>query len=155
MIENQWNTALYEGSHEFVWQYGEEVLAWLSPQPGEWILDLGCGTGQLTEKLRLAGVNAIGIDSAPSMIEQARRNYPQIEFVLADARNFQVKQPLNAVFSNAVLHWIPDADAVIRSIHQALKPGGRVCCRLWRSGGRAGDRHSPLRGAERSRCQCS
>ena len=125
MIENQWNTALYEGRHGFVWQYGEEVLAWLSPQPGEWILDLGCGTGQLTEKLRLAGVNAIGIDSAPSMIEQARRNYPQIEFFLADARNFQVEQPLNAVFSNAVLHWIPDADAVIRSIYRALKPGGR------------------------------
>ena len=125
MLENCWNTTLYEGRHNFVWQYGENVLELLSPQPDERILDLGCGTGQLTEKIALAGAEVLGIDRAASMIEKARQNYPQLQFAVADARDFQVEQPFDAVFSNAVLHWIPEPDAVIRCIYQALKPGGR------------------------------
>ena len=125
MLENCWNTTLYEGRHNFVWQYGENVLELLSPQPDERILDLGCGTGQLTEKIALAGAEVLGIDRAASMIEKARQNYPQLQFAVADARDFQVEQPFDAVFSNAVLHWIPEVDAVIRCIYQALKPGGR------------------------------
>lgn len=125
MLENCWNTTLYEGRHNFVWQYGENVLELLSPQPDERILDLGCGTGQLTEKIALAGAEVLGIDRAASMIEKARQNYPQLQFAVADARDFQVEQPFDAVFSNAVLHWIPEPDAVICCIYQALKPGGR------------------------------
>jgi trans-aconitate 2-methyltransferase len=125
MANNSWNTALYEGKHWFVWQYGEDLLTLLSPQPGERILDLGCGTGQLTEKIAMSGADARGIDNASSMIAKARENYPHIRFDVADARNFQVEEPLDAVFSNAALHWITEADAVIRCIYQALKPGGR------------------------------
>ncbi|MBR8833741.1 MAG: class I SAM-dependent methyltransferase [Stigonema ocellatum SAG 48.90 = DSM 106950] len=125
MLKNQWDAALYESKHSFIWQYGEELLKLLSPQPGEYILDLGCGTGQLTEKIALAGAVVMGIDASSTMIEKARHNYPQLQFAVADARNFQVEQPFDAVFSNAVLHWIPEPDAVISCIHQALKPGGR------------------------------
>ena len=67
----------------------------------------------------------MGIDQAPTMIEKARQNYPHIRFDVADARNFQVDKPLDAVFSNAVLHWVKEADSAIASIHQSLKPGGR------------------------------
>ncbi len=125
MLDNNWDTSLYERKHSFVWQYGEDLLTLLSPQPGERILDLGCGTGQLTEKIAMAGAEVRGIDNAPAMIEKARQNYPHLQFEVADARNFQVEQPLDAVFSNAVLHWIQAGDTVIRCIHQALKPGGR------------------------------
>ncbi|HEY9642897.1 MAG TPA: class I SAM-dependent methyltransferase, partial [Coleofasciculaceae cyanobacterium] len=125
MPNQTWDTARYE-HHAFVWQYGESLLELLSPQPGERILDLGCGTGQLTEKIATRGAIAQGMDASPAMIEKARQTYPQIEFAIADARNFQVDIPLDAVFSNAVLHWIPEADAVIRCIRQALKPGGRL-----------------------------
>ena len=125
MLENCWNATLYEGKYNFVWQYGENLLELLSPQSGESILDLGCGTGQLTEKIALAGAEVLGIDYAASMIEKARQNYPHLQFAVADARDFQVEQPFDAVFSNAVLHWIPEPDAVIRCIYQALKPGGR------------------------------
>ncbi|MBW4615491.1 MAG: methyltransferase domain-containing protein [Desmonostoc vinosum HA7617-LM4] len=122
---NNWDAALYEDKHAFVWQYGEDLLQLLNPKPGEQILDLGCGTGQLTEKIALAGAEVIGIDYAPTMIEKARQNYPHLRFDVGDARNFQLEQPLDAVFSNATLHWVKEADAAIASVHQALKSGGR------------------------------
>ncbi|MBG1239927.1 class I SAM-dependent methyltransferase [Nostoc sp. NZL] len=122
---NDWNTALYQDKHAFVWQYGEDLLNFLNPKPGESILDLGCGTGQLTEKIAQAGAEVRGVDHAPAMIEKARQNYPHIRFDVADARNFQVDELLDAVFSNAVLHWVKEADSAIACIHQSLKPGGR------------------------------
>ncbi|MBW4646545.1 MAG: methyltransferase domain-containing protein [Goleter apudmare HA4340-LM2] len=122
---NNWNATLYQDKHAFVWQYGEDLLQLLNPQPGELILDLGCGTGQLTEKIAQTGAEVSGIDSAPAMIEKARQNYPHLNFDVADVTYFQVKQPLDAVFSNAVLHWVKSAEKAIASIHQALKPGGR------------------------------
>ncbi len=125
MLETNWNAALYEGKHAFVWQYGEDILKLLSPQLGERILDLGCGTGQLTEKIKSVGAEVMGIDSSAAMITKAEANYPTIQFAVADARNFKVAQPLDAVFSNAALHWVKEADAVISCIWQALKPGGR------------------------------
>jgi len=97
----------------------------LVPKAGERILDLGCGTGQLTEKIAQSGAFVHGIDSSLSMISTARSNYPQLDFAVADARNFQVNEPLDAVFSNAVLHWIKEPDAVINCVAKALKPGGR------------------------------
>ncbi|NEQ20928.1 MAG: methyltransferase domain-containing protein [Microcoleus sp. SIO2G3] len=125
MPENRWDAALYQGKHAFVWQYGEELFKLLSPQPQERILDLGCGTGQLTQQIAMAKAEVMGIDATPTMIEKAKQNYPHLEFAVADARDFQVEQPFDAVFSNAVLHWILEPDAVIRCVHQALKPGGR------------------------------
>ncbi|MCC5651103.1 methyltransferase domain-containing protein [Nostoc sp. XA013] len=122
---NDWNTALYQDKHAFVWQYGEDLLKFLNLKPGESILDLGCGTGQLTEKIAQAGAEVVGVDHAPAMIEKARQNYPHIRFDIADARNFRVDKPLDAVFSNAVLHWVKEADSAIACIHQALKPEGR------------------------------
>ncbi len=122
---NNWDTSLYEDKHAFVWQHGEGLLQLLNPQIGESILDLGCGTGQLTEKIAQAGAEVMGVDRAPTMVEKARENYPHLHFDIADARNFQVDKPFDAVFSNAVLHWVKEADSAIASIHQALKPGGR------------------------------
>ncbi|MEH2180908.1 class I SAM-dependent methyltransferase [Nostoc sp.] len=124
-LNNNWDTSLYEDKHAFVWQYGEDLLQLLNPQPRESILDLGCGTGQLTDKIAQAGAQVWGIDNAPAMIEKARQNYPHIRFDVADARNFQVDKPLDAVFSNAVLHWVKEADSAIASIYKSLKPGGR------------------------------
>lgn len=125
MLENRWDTALYESKHSFVWQYGEELLNLLSVQPGELILDLGCGTGQLTEKIAQAGAIVMGIDYAPAMIEKAKENYPLVEFAVADGKDFKVDRSFDAVFSNAALHWIKEPDAVIRCIRVALKPEGR------------------------------
>ncbi|NJL79307.1 MAG: class I SAM-dependent methyltransferase [Richelia sp. RM2_1_2] len=123
---NNWNSTLYQDKHAFVWLYGENLLQLLNPQLKEKILDLGCGTGQLTAKIAEAGAEVIGIDNAPEMIEKARQNYPQLHFELADAKNFHISQPVDAIFSNAVLHWIPQADDVINSISKSLKINGRL-----------------------------
>ncbi|MCU0542902.1 MAG: methyltransferase domain-containing protein [Oscillatoriaceae cyanobacterium Prado104] len=125
MSQNCWNTGLYERNHAFVWEYGESVVELLAPQAGERILDLGCGTGQLTEKIAQTGAFVRGIDASAAMVAKARDNYPSIDFTVADARSFEVEEQLDAVFSNAVLHWIKEPDAVINCIGKALKPGGR------------------------------
>jgi trans-aconitate 2-methyltransferase len=97
----------------------------LDPRPGERILDVGCGTGQLTARIAESGAEVEGLDSSTEMIGQARRNYPNIRFRLANAAEFTVEQPYDAVFSNAVLHWIKDAESAVSSFASALKPGGR------------------------------
>lgn len=125
MVKQQWNTTLYDRQHAFVWQYGESLIEWLAPQPQERILDLGCGIGHLTAKIAESGAIVSGIDADPAMIAKAQQTHPQLSFTIADARNFQTPEPLDAVFSNATLHWIREPDAVIRCIYQALKPGGR------------------------------
>lgn len=123
--KNSWNANLYQDKHSFVWQYGEDLLQLLNPQAGEFILDLGCGTGQLTQKIAQFGAEVLGVDNSATMINTARQNYPHLRFEVADARNLQVDKPLDAVFSNAVLHWVKEAEDAIASIHQALKSGGR------------------------------
>jgi trans-aconitate methyltransferase len=124
-MTNTWNATLYEDQHAFVWQYGEDLLHLLGPKTGESILDLGCGTGQLTAQLAQAGAAVRGIDADAAMIAKAQLNYPDLLFEQADAQSFQVHEPLDAVFSNAVLHWVKEPDAAIRQVYQALKPGGR------------------------------
>jgi SAM-dependent methyltransferase len=124
-MQNTWNTALYETQHAFVWQSATDLIELLSPQPEEHILDLGCGTGQLTAQIANSGALVRGIDADATMIAKAQQNYPQLKFAQADARNFQVEEPLDAIFSNAVLHWVKAPDAAIQCIARALKSGGR------------------------------
>ncbi len=124
-MKTTWDATLYEDQHAFVWQYGECLIDLLAPQPGESILDIGCGTGQLTARIAHAGAAVRGIDADAAMINKAQQNYPDLQFDQADACNFQVDPPVDAVFSNAVLHWIKEPDPAIQCIHQALKPGGR------------------------------
>lgn len=121
----QWNAQLYDAKHTFVWRRGEGVFELLKPERGERILDLGCGTGHLTAKIAATGALATGLDSSPAMIEEARKNYPSLQFCLADARGFHFDDPFDAVFSNAALHWITEARASIECVRAALKPGGR------------------------------
>jgi trans-aconitate 2-methyltransferase len=124
-MEKPWDADLYDRSHSFVWKHGAALLDLLAPQPGERVLDLGCGTGHLTAQLAAAGAAVLGIDSAPAMIEQARRAYPALRFEVADARDFAFQQPFDAVFSNAALHWVRPPETVIACVRRALKPGGR------------------------------
>jgi trans-aconitate methyltransferase len=121
----QWDTSLYDGRHSFVWKYAEGVIELLAPQPGERILDLGCGTGHLTKKIASVGAEVVGLDASGEMIEEARKNYPDIRFEVGDGAGFHFENPFDAVFSNAAIHWMRRPEAVIRSVWNALKPAGR------------------------------
>ena len=121
----QWNTGLYDEKHSFVWKYGATLIDLLAPRPGERILDLGCGTGHLTARMAEAGADVVGIDSSSEMVAEARRLYPHLRFEVADARDFDLGDSFDAVFSNAVLHWVKEPEPVIACVRRALRPGGR------------------------------
>lgn len=122
---NQWNVGLYEQKHSYVWEYGAQILEMLSPQATERILDLGCGTGQLTAEIARSGAEVVGLDRAESAIAKAQANYPELEFRVGNGADFSFQQPFDAVFSNAALHWIHPREAAVKCIWQALKSGGR------------------------------
>ena len=121
----KWDARLYDDKHAYVYRYGMELLDLLQPQPHERFLDLGCGTGHLTHELAQRSAEVIGIDASEEMIQQARARYPALAFRLDDARTFVLDRPVDGVISNAVLHWILEAESVVRQVSQCLKPGGR------------------------------
>ncbi len=128
----KWNAELYDQKHDFVFKYGENFLQVLNPQPGEKILDLGCGSGYLTNVIREEGAVVLGVDSSAEMIEKAKQKYPQTEFKVANATDMGYNASFNAIFSNAVLHWIKaqDQPKMLASVYQALKPGGRFVAEM-------------------------
>lgn len=125
-----WDAELYEARHAFVWRLGEQLIDLLDPKAGENILDLGCGTGQLTQKIAERGARVTGLDASPEMIGQARQNFPQLRFVLADAATMRFRDEFDAIFSNAALHWMIDASTVAKNMARALRAGGRVVVEL-------------------------
>jgi trans-aconitate methyltransferase len=122
----KWNARLYDDKHNFVFKFGEDVVQLLNPRQGERILDLGCGTGYLTNLIAHAGARVTGIDNSPPMIERARAAYPDLDFHMMSATDFHFNSLFDAVFSNAVLHWVPDKEIAIDHIYHALRPGGRL-----------------------------
>jgi SAM-dependent methyltransferase len=122
-LSNAWDAGTYERNARFVSDLGSAVLELLAPKTGERILDVGCGDGALTLRIAEAGATVVGIDSAASMVDAARSS--GLDARLGSALNLNFHQEFDAVFSNAVLHWIPDADAVLAGVARALRPGGR------------------------------
>jgi trans-aconitate methyltransferase len=120
-----WDPNLYQSSHAFVWQRASDLVDLLAPAPGERVLDLGSGTGQLATKLKERGADVVGIDRSAEMVEQARRNFPDIPFEIGDATTFTVDRRFDAVFSNATLHWVKPPEAAVARVWDALRPGGR------------------------------
>jgi len=121
----KWDASLYSAKHSFVWEKARGLLDLLAPQPGDRILDLGCGTGQLTSEIAAMGAQVLGVDRSPEMIAEARSRFPALQFEVCEARQLPFRNEFTAVFSNAVLHWIPQAEEVVAGIARALKPGGR------------------------------
>lgn len=128
MIDQQWNTALYDNKHSFVYKFGEDLFHLLAPQKGERILDVGCGTGHLTAKIAERGATVIGLDNSAEMIATAQKNYPRIEFVLADVadeKTLKLSERFDSIFSNATLHWVENANSAVKNMSRLLKPNGR------------------------------
>lgn len=124
-MQQIWNPDLYQDKHNFVWRNAQGLVELLAPQPGETVVDLGCGTGHLTHAIAASGANVLGIDADPAMISTAQQQFPHLRFRVDDACTFRLGAPVDAVFSNATLHWVPEVDRAIACIRAALKPGGR------------------------------
>lgn len=119
-----WDPRQYQQHGAFVHGLAGGVLEWLEPAAGERILDLGCGDGQLTKRIRDAGANVVGLDSSPQMVAAARALGLDVTVGDAVAIPFEARS-FDAVFSNAVLHWVRDHNAMLGSVKRVLKPGGR------------------------------
>lgn len=133
-VSDSWNASLYQKRHSFVWEFGRDLIALLDPRPGERVLDVGCGTGQLTAEIAKAGAHVTGIDNSEEMIQQARGNYPALAFEVRDVCDLPYRDAFEAVFSNAVLHWVTRAGDAAASMARTLVPGGRLVVELGGSG---------------------
>src|SRR5271167_4105035 len=123
MSTQTWDSESYAKNARFVTDLGAQVLALLDPRPGEQILDLGCGDGVLTKKILDLGCRVVGIDSSPVFVASARRL--GLDVAVRNAYELDFERIFDAVFSNAALHWMKDADVVIRGVARSLRPKGR------------------------------
>ena len=120
---SDWDAADYARVGGFVAELGEAALDLLDPQPGEHILDVGCGDGTLTLKIKEAGADVVGIDNNLSMVAAAKAK--GLDGRLMDAAQLKFGEAFDAAFSNATLHWVLDKERAARAIWFALKHGGR------------------------------
>jgi len=90
--------------------------------------DIGCGPGNSTEVLRerFPDARIVGVDSSADMIEAARKRMPDVDFKIADLRDWRADGPLDIILANAVLQWLPDHEALLPALLARLKPGGAL-----------------------------
>lgn len=125
-----WNAQNYKDSFSFVPQYGADVMNLLTVPQGSRVIDLGCGNGTLTKKLVEKGYAVLGVDASEEMIALAKAEYPELTFVQGNALSFGAEEKADAVFSNAVFHWIDEKDqeTMIANIAAQLREGGELVC---------------------------
>jgi trans-aconitate 2-methyltransferase len=137
-----WDGATYDRIADPMTRWGTSVLERLPLAGDETVLDAGCGSGRVTEQLleRLPGGRVIAADAAPSMLVEARRRLERfgerVQFVECDLGELPrsghaglplpVADPVDAVFSTATFHWVPDHDALFANLAAVLRPGGRL-----------------------------
>jgi SAM-dependent methyltransferase len=128
-VAQNWDPQAYGREGAFVHKLAGGVVEWLNAQPGERILDLGCGDGQLTAQLASSGADVTGIDASLAMIEAARARGVTAQHAPAEKLPFPAAS-FDAVFSNAALHWVRGQDAMMAEVHRVLKPGGRFVAEM-------------------------
>jgi trans-aconitate methyltransferase len=129
MPAQEWNSSCHAENARFVSDLGQAVFDLLNPQPGERILDLGCGDGALTEKIAATGAQVVGVDASSDMVAAAGRR--GLDARVIDAYCLSFRSEFDAVFSNDAMHWMKrDPDAVVHGVRRALKPGGRFAAEM-------------------------
>ena len=124
-----WNPETYARDARFVSDLGAPVLDLLAPQPGERILDLGCGDGVLTAKLQSLGCDVLGVDASAAQVEATNKLGVPAQTI--DGENLPFENEFDAVFSNAALHWMRNnPDAVISGVKKSLRLGGRFVAEM-------------------------
>ena len=123
-----WDAASYDRVSDPLVAMGRQVLERLPLRGDETVLDAGCGSGRVTKLLlaRLPRGHVIAVDAAPSMVARAREELPadRVTVLEADLAEFALERPVDAAFSSAVFHWVPDHARLFACLHAALRPGG-------------------------------
>lgn len=136
---NPWDAEAYDAHFGFVAQHGDDLVDLLAPEPGERILDVGCGTGRHAAMIAARGAHVVGVDSDPGMLAKARADHPEVLFISADARTMTRSDlgdeaPFGGCLSNAALHWMTPQDLVLRHIRRLLGPGALFVAEMGGSG---------------------
>lgn len=122
-----WDAAVYEQVAAPQREWAREIIARGDFQPGELVLDAGCGGGGVTKLLLETGVRVVAVDADAAMVAKAREALPDdVPVTQQDLTELTVDEPVDAVFSCAVFHWITDHDRLFERLHAALRPGGRL-----------------------------
>jgi trans-aconitate 2-methyltransferase len=123
----QWDGQSYDRISGPMEAMGLAVLERLELRGDELVLDVGCGSGRITEALiaRLPRGRVIAIDASESMVEAARRRLPEADVRVMDALELELAEPADAILSTATFHWIADHERLFARMHAALRPGGR------------------------------
>ncbi|MGA9061400.1 MAG: methyltransferase domain-containing protein [Terracidiphilus sp.] len=124
-----WDPETYSRDAAFVPELAGGALEWLAAQPGQRILDLGCGDGQLTERIAAAGAIVTGIDASQEMVAAARARGVKADRGTAESLPYPDRN-FDAVFSNAVLHWVRGQDEMLSQVRRVLRPGGRFVAEM-------------------------
>jgi trans-aconitate methyltransferase len=124
-----WDPEVYSRNGAFVHQLAGGVLEWLAARPGERILDLGCGDGQLTARIAATGAWVEGVDASAEMVAGACARGVKAAAGNAEALA-QADGAFDAVFSNAALHWVSNQDAMMAEVHRVLRAGGRFVAEM-------------------------
>ncbi len=129
-----WNVSQYERFRGERARPFPDLLARVGDRPVARAVDLGCGTGALTTLLveRWPAAQVVGVDSSEAMLAAARpRAIPgHLDFVAGDVSSWHADTPLDLIFSNAVLQWVPDHDALLARLARSLAPGGVLAVQM-------------------------
>jgi len=128
-----WDPARYERYSSERSAPFHDLLALVQPCPGGRVVDLGCGTGELTRVLheRTRAAATLGVDSSPAMLARTSPHATDgLRFALADIEGFEPGAPLDVVFSNAALHWVDDHPALFARLRAMLAPGGQLAVQM-------------------------
>lgn len=132
-MTREWDALTYDRLASPMTRWGEAVVGWLELEGDERVMDAGCGTGRVTERLveRLPHGHVVAVDGSSAMVEHARTRLSpfgdRVEYLVADlSRPIPVDPPVDAILSTATFHWVPDHDALFASLAAALAPGGRL-----------------------------
>lgn len=129
---SDWNAAQYLRFAEERTRPAADLLAHVPLGTADRVIDLGCGPGNSTALLaqRFPKADIVGVDSAPDMLAQARRDLPGLRFVAADIRDFHAEAPPDLIFANAVLQWLPDHATLLPRLVRQLRPGGYLALQM-------------------------
>lgn len=133
MPTDAWNPTQYERFRSERRQPFDDLVALVRPRAGMRVVDLGCGTGELTAELhaKLVARETIGVERSRAMLERcAAHAAPGLRFVEGDLGEFAGEHGFDLVLSNAAVHWLPDHPALFRRLTDALTPGGQLAVQM-------------------------